>query len=129
MNRGIRKHFNSVRATGKAISFSCAVVFLLSLIHFGLLAQVKRPAPVLSQRQKAGSPSKALTYSNSELDRAINQLSGNFKGNDIALVSRQLLESQGQSEKSEFETQEEWQRRLVTLWSKPIVGKMTVHST
>jgi hypothetical protein len=121
--------FNSVRVSGEAISFSFAAVLFLAVIHLEALAQDKRPAPVASQKQKTGSLSTVLTYSSSELNRAAHQLPAQFKGNDIALVSRKLLARQRQAEKSEFETTEQWQYRLATLRSNPIVGKMTGEST
>jgi len=86
--------FNSIRLSGEAISFSCAVVLFLAVMHLEALAQDKRPAPVASQKQKAGSLSTVLTYSNSELDRATYQLPAKFRGNDIALVSRELSNRQ-----------------------------------
>src|SRR5579864_2302170 len=114
----VMARFNPIRVSGEAIILSCAVVFFLAVMHLEALGQDKRPAPVTSQKPEPGSLSTVPTYSNSELDRTTYQLPASFKGNDIALVSRQLSERRGQVEKSEFETSEQWQHRLTTLWSK-----------
>jgi hypothetical protein len=125
----VTSRFNSIRLSVEAISFSCAAVLFLAVVQLGALAQDKRPAPVASQKRKTGSLSAVPTYSTSELDRASSQLPAKFKGNDIALVSRELSDRQRRVEKTEFETNEQWQHRRAILWSRPIVGRMSADST
>jgi hypothetical protein len=62
------------------------------------------------------------------LDRTLEKLPPNFKGHYIALVYSTLEERKKESEKSEFETTEQWHQRQETLLPKPIIGRMTTGS-
>lgn len=113
----------------KAILFLCAVASFAVPRHeaFGQTSgsqEARKPgeetAPI--------PPAPVQTYASSELDRTLEKLPPNFKGHDIALVYSALEERKKQSEKSEFETTEQWHQRQETLLLKPIIGRMTTGS-
>lgn len=113
----------------KAVVFLCVVASLAVPRHeaFGQARgsqNARKPG-----EGKAPIPSAPVqTYASSELDRSTAKLPPNFNGHDIAFVYSALEERKKQSEKSEFESTEQWHQRQALLLEKPIAGRMTVGS-
>ena len=110
-----------------ALRSLCAVAILIVVVNLGVVAQNSQPAPSKDPKSTGKVPN-APTYSSSELDLQSNRLAPRFKGNNIAVVAQQLLARTKQGARSEFETTEQWKRRTTLLWSRPLVGNMTVKS-
>ena len=113
----------------KAIAFLCAVACFAVPRHEALAQTAGSQKARGPGQERAHAPSAPVqTYASSELDRTIEKLPPDFNGHDIASVYSALEERKRQSEKSEFETTEQWHRREETLLLDPIVGRMTVGS-
>jgi len=113
----------------KAIVFLC-VVASFAVPRHEALGQTRglQKARKLGEQKAPPPPAPVQTYASSELDRAIEELPPNFNGHDIVFVYSALEERKRQSDKSEFETTDQWHQRQAALLLEPIVGRMTIGS-
>jgi len=113
----------------KAIVLLCAFVSLALPRHEAFAQATASP-----QSQKAGhtkAPTRSApvqTYASSGLDRTVEKLRPNFNGHDITVVYSALEERAKPTERSEFETTEQWHQRQANLRLPPIIGGMTAGS-
>jgi len=113
----------------KAVVFLCVVASLAVPRHEAFGQAIGSQKAREPEEEKATTPPAPVqTYATSELDRTIEKLPPNFNGHDIALVYSAFEERKKESEKSEFETTEQWHQRQAALLLKPIIGRMTAGS-
>lgn len=80
-----------------------------------------------SKSKKSSSqkhPVKKDNYLKTEFDSKINVLPNKFLGHDIRIIYNALSNRKNVSSKSEFETTEQYNKRVEVEYSKPIMGKM-----
>jgi hypothetical protein len=96
-----------------------------------VFAQATKPAKTVKLKlaKDDARSRRERVYSSSEFDPRNDSLPPNFKGHDIARVFEALVELKNTSEKSEFETTEQWHRRQDTIQQNSIIGSLNVSST
>jgi hypothetical protein len=113
------------RSRTRALLFSASLVMvLLGASTLNCDRQATPEATPSSTQTKAGGQNPELAF-----DPNIQRLPPGFVGNDIKAIWKRLTEIHSSDSKDEFETTEEFRKRLDHQSSLPLIGSLTAKST